>query len=74
MTDTLNIAPGALMVAGDAPVQPAPLVFLDTESDGLRPDCRVWEIAMIRREPDYAKTKVDYRLQFLVSIRAVIDQ
>lgn len=30
----------------------APLVFLDTETDGIHPDRKVWEVAMIRREPD----------------------
>lgn len=29
---------------------PAPIVFLDTETDGLHPGRRVWEIAMIRRD------------------------
>lgn len=28
----------------------APLVFLDTETDGLRPSRKVWEVAMIRRD------------------------
>lgn len=27
-----------------------PIVFLDTETDGLHPDRRVWEVAMIRRD------------------------
>ena len=26
----------------------APIVFLDTETDGLHPGRRVWEVAMIR--------------------------
>ena len=30
----------------------APLVFVDCETDGLRPDRRVWEVAMIRRDDD----------------------
>ncbi|MGV9818394.1 hypothetical protein [Nocardia xishanensis] len=30
----------------------APLVFLDTETDGLHPGRRPWEIAMIRRDGD----------------------
>lgn len=28
----------------------APIVFLDTETDGLRPDRKVWEVAMVRRD------------------------
>ena len=28
----------------------APIVFLDTETDGLHPGRRVWEVAMIRRD------------------------
>lgn len=28
----------------------APIVFLDTETDGVHPDREVWEIAMIRRD------------------------
>lgn len=28
----------------------APLVFIDTETDGVHPDRKVWEIAMIRRD------------------------
>jgi hypothetical protein len=31
---------------------PAPLCFLDTETDGVHPGRKAWEIAMIRREPD----------------------
>lgn len=34
----------------------APIVFLDTETDGVRPDRKPWEIAVIRREPDGAET------------------
>lgn len=30
----------------------APLVFVDTETDGTHPDRKIWEIAIIRREPD----------------------
>lgn len=33
----------------------APLVFLDTETDGLHPSRKVWEIAMIRREDTIEK-------------------
>jgi len=29
-----------------------PTVFLDVEADGLHPNRRPWEIAMVRREPD----------------------
>jgi hypothetical protein len=30
----------------------APIVFMDTECDGLRPDRKVWEVAIVRREPE----------------------
>lgn len=30
----------------------APIAFMDTETDGLRPDRKVWEVAVVRREPD----------------------
>ncbi|GAA4845670.1 hypothetical protein GCM10023201_41300 [Actinomycetospora corticicola] len=30
----------------------APLAFIDTETDGVHPDRAVWEIAIVRREPD----------------------
>jgi hypothetical protein len=30
----------------------APIVFLDTETDGVHPDRKVWEIGMIRRDGD----------------------
>lgn len=30
----------------------APLVFVDTETDGLGPSCHAWEIALIRRDED----------------------
>lgn len=36
----------------DADRTVAPLVFLDTETDGVHPDRKVWEIALVRREPD----------------------
>jgi hypothetical protein len=29
-----------------------PIVFLDTETDGVHPTRKVWEVGMIRREPD----------------------
>lgn len=32
--------------------EPAPLVFLDTETTGLERDADIWEFAAIRREPD----------------------
>lgn len=32
--------------------QPAPLAFVDTETDSLLPDRRAWDIAVVRREPD----------------------
>ena len=31
---------------------PRPLCFVDTETDGLHPGRRAWDIAIIRREPD----------------------
>jgi len=34
----------------------APLCFLDTETDGVRPDRKVWEIAVIRRETEGNET------------------
>lgn len=34
----------------------APLCFLDTETDGVGPDRKVWEIAIVRREPDGEET------------------
>jgi hypothetical protein len=36
--------------AAERPV--APLAFIDTETDGVHPGKRPWEIAIIRREPD----------------------
>ena len=33
----------------------APIVFLDTETDGVHPDRKVWEIGMIRRDGDRQK-------------------
>jgi hypothetical protein len=30
----------------------APLCFIDTETDGVHPGRRVWEVAAVRREPD----------------------
>jgi hypothetical protein len=35
----------------------APLVFVDTETDGIHPNRRPWEIAIIRREPDGRETE-----------------
>lgn len=29
-----------------------PLCFIDTETDGLGPNCRAWEVAIIRRDDD----------------------
>lgn len=34
----------------------APLAFLDIESDGVHPDRKAWEIAIVRREPGGAET------------------
>jgi len=36
---------------------PAPIAFVDTETDGLHPGCKPWEIAVIRREPDGTETE-----------------
>lgn len=36
--------------------QPAPLVFMDTETTGLERDADIWEFAAIRREPDGTET------------------
>lgn len=33
-----------------------PLVFIDTETDGVHPDRKVWEIAMIRRDDERTKS------------------
>lgn len=42
------------------PEEAAPIVFLDTETDGVHPDRRPWEIAMIRREPDGTQTEREF--------------
>lgn len=43
-----------------------PLVFLDTETDGVHPGRKVWEVAMIRRDPrDLAG---EQQTQFFVEI------
>lgn len=34
----------------------APICFVDTETDGVHPDRKPWEIAIIRREPDGRET------------------
>lgn len=35
----------------------APIAFMDCETDGVHPDRKVWEIAIIRREPDGTETE-----------------
>jgi hypothetical protein len=45
----------AVTPAAERPV--APLAFLDTETDGVHPGRRLWEIAIIRREPDGRETE-----------------
>ncbi len=35
----------------------APIAFVDIESDGVHPDRKPWEIAVIRREPDDTQTE-----------------
>lgn len=37
-----------------------PIAFTDIESDGLRPDRKLWEIAVIRREVDGTETRATY--------------
>ncbi len=37
----------------------APLAFLDTETDGVHPGRKVWEIAVVRREPDGTETSME---------------
>jgi len=37
----------------------APLAFLDTETDGVHPGRKVWEIAVVRREPDGTETSFE---------------
>lgn len=44
MTTTTNTTPDAVEL-------PSPLVFLDVETDGLHPGRRIWEYAVIRRDP-----------------------
>lgn len=39
-----------------------PLVFLDTETTGLGPDRRAWEIALVRREPDGTEQALEFFL------------
>lgn len=39
-----------------------PLVFLDTETDGLGPRRHAWEIAMVRREPDGTERETQFFL------------
>lgn len=41
----------------------APIVFLDTETDGLHPGRKAWEIAMIRRDGDREE-----RIEFFLDI------
>ena len=41
-----------------------PVVFLDTETSGLHPGRKAWDIAMIRREPDGSEREI----QFFVEI------
>jgi hypothetical protein len=36
---------------------PAPICFLDTETDGIHPTRKPWEIAIVRREPDGTETE-----------------
>lgn len=38
----------------------APIVFCDTETDGVHPGRRPWEIALIRREPDGKDTEISF--------------
>lgn len=36
---------------------PAPLAFVDTETDGVHPGRKLWEVAIVRREPDGTETE-----------------
>lgn len=38
----------------------APLCFIDTETDGLHPERKAWEIAMIRREEDGSERRIEF--------------
>jgi hypothetical protein len=38
-------------------VTTTPICFLDTETDGVHPDRKVWEVAVIRRESDGTETE-----------------
>lgn len=54
MTDALNLMDDdpAPSVTYLETVRSAPLCFVDIETDGVHPGRQVWEIGMIRREPD----------------------
>lgn len=43
----------------DEPRPVAPLCFLDTETDGVHPGRKAWEIAIVRREPDGLETSCE---------------
>lgn len=45
----------------------APLCFIDTETDGVHPDRRVWEVAMIRRETDGTENEMDFFVEIDLS-------
>ena len=48
---------------------PKPLVFLDTETDGIHPKRQAWEIAMIRREvSDDGRTRTEFSCRMFVDI------
>lgn len=43
-----------------------PLVFIDTETDGVHPDRKVWEIAMIRRD-EHGEHEIDFFVEIDLS-------
>lgn len=44
-----------------------PLVFIDTETDGVHPTRKVWEVAMIRRETDGTENEIDFFVEIDLS-------
>lgn len=43
------------------------LCFVDTETDGVHPDRKVWEVAMIRRETDGTENEIDFFVEIDLS-------
>jgi len=48
---------GAKIMSETTATPRAPIAFVDTETDGVHPNRRPWEIAVIRREPDGRETE-----------------